>query len=85
VFSVIDVLGTAAISRHHPYRHRPTRRHSTLATLVNASANAVQVFALIAAILFIIAGIIAFMDKTVWATLVCAGLAFLSAAVIFLT
>jgi len=56
-----------------------------LATLVNASANAVQVFALIAAILFIIAGIIAFMDKTVWATLVCAGLALLSAAVIFLT
>ena len=55
------------------------------ATLVNASANAVQVFALIAVILFIIAGIIAFMDKTVWATLICAGLAFLSAAVIFLT
>ena len=42
-----------------------------LATLVNASANAVQVFALIAVILFIIAGI-------------CAGLAFLSAAVIYL-
>jgi hypothetical protein len=46
------------------------------ATLVNSSANAVQVFALIAAILFIIAGIIALMDKTVWATLICAGLAF---------
>jgi hypothetical protein len=55
-----------------------------LATLVNASANAVQVFALIAVILFIIAGIIAFMDKTIWATLICAGLAFLSGAVIFL-
>jgi len=51
-----------------------------LATLVNASANAVQVFALIAVILFIIAGIIAFRDKTLWATLICAGLAFLSAA-----
>ena len=56
-----------------------------LATLVNASASAVQVFALIAVILFIIAGIIAFMDKTIWATLICAGLAFLSAAVIFIT
>jgi hypothetical protein len=55
-----------------------------LATLVNASATAVQVFALVAVIVFIIAGIIAFQDKTVWATLICAGLAFLSAAVIFL-
>ena len=55
-----------------------------LATLVNASANAVQVFALIAVILFVIAGIIAFTDKTVWAALVCGGLALLSAAVMFL-
>ena len=55
-----------------------------LATLVNASTNAVQVFALIAVILFIIAGIIAFRDKTLWATLICAGLTFLSAAVIYL-
>jgi len=51
-----------------------------LATLVNASTNAVQVFALIAVILFIIA----FRDKTLWATLICVGLAFLSAAVIYL-
>ncbi len=55
-----------------------------LATLVNASPTAVQVFALIAVILFIVAGIIAFQDKTVWATLICLGLACLSAAVIFL-
>ena len=55
-----------------------------LATLVNASANAVQVFALIAVVVFIIAAIIAFTDKTVWATLICVGLALLSAAVIFL-
>ena len=55
-----------------------------LATLVNASATAVQVFALVAVIVFIVAGIIAFTDKTVWATLICAGLACLSAAVIFL-
>ena len=55
-----------------------------LATLVTASPNAVQVFALIAVILFIIAGIIAFRDRTLWATLICAGLAFLSAAVIYL-
>jgi hypothetical protein len=55
-----------------------------LATLVNASTNAVQVFALIAVIVFIIAGIIAFRDRTLWAGLICAGLAFLSAAVIYL-
>jgi hypothetical protein len=55
-----------------------------LATLVNASASAVHVFGLIAVIVFVIAGIIAFTDKTVWAMLICAGLAFLSAAVIFL-
>ena len=36
-----------------------------LATLVNASTNAVQVFALVAVIVFIIA----FRDKTLWATL----------------
>jgi hypothetical protein len=55
-----------------------------LATLVTASPNAVQVFALIAVILFIVAGIITLRDKTLWATLVCAGLAFLSAAVMYL-
>ena len=55
-----------------------------LATLVNASTNAVQVFALIAVIVFVIAGIIAFRDNTLWATLIRAGLAFLSAAVIYL-
>ena len=55
-----------------------------LATLVNASATAVQVLALVAVIVFIIAGIISFQEKTIWATLICAGLAFLSAAVIFL-
>ena len=55
-----------------------------LAPLVNASASAVHVFGLIAVIVFVIAGIIAFTDKTVWAMLICAGLAFLSAAVIFL-
>jgi len=55
-----------------------------VATLVNASPSAVQVFALIAVVVFVIAAIIAFMDKTVWATLVCVGLALLSASVIFL-
>ncbi len=55
-----------------------------LATIVNASATAVQVFALVAVIVFVIAGIIAFQEKTIWATLICGGLAFLSAAVIFL-
>ena len=55
-----------------------------LATLVNASTNAVQVLALIAVILSIIAGIIVFRDRTPWATLICAGRAFLSAAVIYL-
>jgi hypothetical protein len=56
-----------------------------LSTLVTASPNAVQVFALIAVILFIVAGIITLRDKTLWATLICAGLAFLSAAVMYLT
>jgi hypothetical protein len=55
-----------------------------LATLVTASPNAVQVFALIAVILFVVAGIITLRDKTLWATLICAGLAFLSAAVMYL-
>jgi hypothetical protein len=55
-----------------------------LATLVTASPNAVQVFALIAVILLIIAGIITLREKTLWATLICAGLAFLSAAVMYL-
>ena len=54
-----------------------------LVTLVNASTNAVQVLALIAVILFVIAGIIAFRDSTPMATLICAGPAFLSATVMY--
>ena len=56
-----------------------------LAALVTASANAVQVFALIAVVLFIIAGVISLIEKTIWAALICAGLAFTAAAVMFLT
>ncbi len=55
-----------------------------LDTLVSASPTAVQVFSLIAVIVFLVAGFIAFREKTVWATLICVGLACVSAAVIFL-
>lgn len=55
-----------------------------LSTLVNANPNSLQLFALIAVILFAVAGVVAFMEKTVWAVLVCAGLVFLSLAVLFL-
>jgi hypothetical protein len=69
----------------HRHRHYKRRRTSKmLATLVNASPTAVQVFGLIAVIVFLVAGFIAYREKTVWATLICLGLAFVSAAVIFL-
>lgn len=51
-----------------------------IATVVTPSINAAQVCALIALILFIVGGVVAFMTKTVYAVLICAGLAFLSAA-----
>ena len=54
-----------------------------LATIVNPSLNTLQLFALIAVILFGVAGVIALMEKTVWAVLLCAGLVFLSLAVLF--
>jgi hypothetical protein len=56
-----------------------------LGTVVAQSANAAQVFALIALILFVIAGIIALvvLPRTIWAVLICAGLAFVSASLLF--
>lgn len=56
-----------------------------IATIVNASANAVQVFALIAVIVFVIAGVMALLAKSFYSALICAGLVFLSLAVLFLT
>ena len=55
-----------------------------LATVVNPNLNTLQVFALIAVILFAVAGMIAFVEKTVWAVCVCAGLVFISLAVLFI-
>jgi hypothetical protein len=54
-----------------------------LSTIVNASPNAAQLCALVAVILFIIAGVIAFVEKTIWAVLICAGLAFVSACLLW--
>ena len=54
-----------------------------IATLVNPNLNSLQLFALIAVILFAVAGVVAFMEKTVWAVLICSGLVFLSLALMF--
>ena len=55
-----------------------------LATVVNPNLNTLQVFALIAVILFAVAGVIALMQQTIWAVCLCAGLVFLSLAVLFI-
>lgn len=55
-----------------------------LSTVVTQSANAAQVCALVAVILFIIAGVIAFTTRTIWAVLICAGLAFTAASLLWL-
>ena len=54
-----------------------------MSTIVTGSISTLQLFALIATILFIVAGVVAFVEKTVWATVICAGLTFLSLAVLF--
>ena len=54
-----------------------------IATLVKPNLNSLQLFALIAVILFAVAGVVAFMEKTVWAVLICSGLVFLSLALMF--
>jgi len=54
-----------------------------MSTIVTGSLNTLQLFALVAVILFIVAGVVAFVEKTVWATIICAGLAFLSLAMLF--
>ncbi len=55
-----------------------------LATLVNASANAVQVFALIALIVFVVLGAVELVGRNVVGFLSAAGLAFLALAVLLL-
>ena len=54
-----------------------------MATIVTASAQTAQLFALIAVILFIVGGVIAFTEKTIYAILICAGLAFVSLALLY--
>ena len=54
-----------------------------MSTIVTGSINTLQLFALIAVILFVIAGVYAAIEKTVWAVIVSAGLAFASAALLF--
>lgn len=61
------------------YKQEPHRCHLRQRHCGRSSA-----LSLIAVIVFVIAAIIAFTDKTVRATLVCAGLTLLSAAAIFL-
>ena len=56
-----------------------------LSTIVNMSANAVQVFALIAIILFLIAGVWNFMVRSFILGLICIGLTFTAASLLFLT
>lgn len=55
-----------------------------MSTIVTGTLNTLQLFALIATILFIVAAVVAFVEKTVWACLVCSGLAFLSLAILFI-
>lgn len=51
-----------------------------IANVVTPSVNAAQIFALIGVIIFLIAAFLTYPIKTWWGTLVCIGLAFLSAA-----
>ena len=55
-----------------------------LATIVTQNVNTVQVFALIALIVFVVAAAAAAMSRTFYAVLMAAGLALLAAAVMFL-
>lgn len=55
-----------------------------LSTIVNQSINAVQLLALIATIIFLIAFVIAVQTKNIYAALVAVGLAFLAASIIWL-
>lgn len=54
-----------------------------ISTIVTPSINAAQVFALIAVIIFLIAAFLTYPVKTWWGTLVCLGLAFASAALLW--
>jgi hypothetical protein len=54
-----------------------------MSTIVNGSIETLQLFALVALILFIVAGVVAFMERSVWNGVVCAGLAFVSLAIMF--
>ena len=54
-----------------------------IATIVNANASTAQVWFLIAVILFIIAGVIALLEKSIYTVLICAGLVFSALGLLF--
>lgn len=56
-----------------------------IATIVNASSNAVQLFALIAVILFAISTVANIAAKATGLAILTAGLAFVALAILFLT
>ena len=55
-----------------------------IATIVTQTVNAVQVFALIALILFVIATIWHIVEKSILMAIVCAGFVFIAAAVMYI-
>jgi hypothetical protein len=56
---------------------------NTLAMIVTPSANTEQLFALIALIVFIVAALVAVSTRTYYAVLISAGLALLSASILW--
>ena len=54
-----------------------------MSTIVTGSLQTLQLFALIATIVFGIAGVVAVVEKSVHSALLCAGLAFVSLALLF--
>ena len=52
-------------------------------TIVTASSQTAQLFALIAVIVFIVSGVIAFMEKSFYSVAICAGLVFLSLSALY--
>jgi hypothetical protein len=54
-----------------------------ISTIVTPSLNTMQLFALIAVILFIVGGVIAVLERSIYTVLICSGLVFLSLAALF--
>jgi len=54
-----------------------------MSTIVTGSISTLQLFALIAVILFAVAGVVAFVERSVYTVLICAGLVCVSLALLF--